>query len=668
MTVPFQRKAVYLLVLFNILPQVGVIPYWSVMCALFFLLLRWRFEGKKLSHHWNWAKYIMAVSSTVVVYSQYGTLFGLEASATLLTLMMSIKLFEFRGYRDAMVITYLCYFLLMTKLLDSQSLFGTLFLVFDVIAITSVLALFHAPGDIGYAKKLVRRSMRMTLQALPLFLMLFFLFPRFSAGFFQNPDEEASVSQFGETVDPGSLSRLFLSDEVVFRATIDQSKQPHMTDLYWRGSVLDQTENGLKWIRSEALKKERRPQPMKHSQVQSGSKWVVQDVFMEPSNEKWLFALDWPRRLEFSHRRQQYTLRYRPGSIYESRSSIKSRLYYRVFSRLDPIEKQPLSQEDRALFMDFEGVEAPQTKALVDSWIEQGLSEDQLVQKISSHFSGNDYRYTLSPPKVKSLDHFMFETKQGVCEHYAASVATMLRMARVPARLVIGFHGAESTLFEDYLIVRQKNAHVWVEYWDSAKQYWQRLDPTSEVAPGRILLGSTFYDNMLSGGATTTNRGDSWWSQLTGREGLGAVWIHTQLTWDQIESAWVGFLLRYNFSYQQELLKKLGWQEVSRWGLFFLTGISLLIGVLGLLHIQKKSTRNEPLLRLYKSLCAALHKKGLDRERNEGPLAFKKRAIHRFPERAEDLNFIFDRIIEGRYADQPVEVSSLRRRVRRLKL
>ena len=74
------------------------------------------------------------------------------------------------------------------------------------------------------------------------------------------------------------------------------------------------------------------------------------------------------------------------------------------------------------------------------------------------------------------LEDFLFEYKSGHCEYFASAMVLMLRTQGVPARLVTGFLGAELNPIEGYYVVRQQNAHAWVEAWVDGK--WRIYDPT----------------------------------------------------------------------------------------------------------------------------------------------------------------------------------------------
>jgi len=83
------------------------------------------------------------------------------------------------------------------------------------------------------------------------------------------------------------------------------------------------------------------------------------------------------------------------------------------------------------------------------------------------------------------MDEFLFKTKAGFCEHYAAAFVVLMRAAGIPARVVTGYQGGEMN--GNYMIVRQANAHAWSEAFIEGA--WRRFDPTGFVAPTRIEQG-----------------------------------------------------------------------------------------------------------------------------------------------------------------------------------
>src|SRR5206468_365886 len=119
------------------------------------------------------------------------------------------------------------------------------------------------------------------------------------------------------------------------------------------------------------------------------------------------------------------------------------------------------------------------------------------------YFKSPGFVYTLSPGPYNSpeLDEFLFERRAGFCEHYAAAFASLMRLANVPSRVIIGYQGGEFNEIGQYLIVRQSDAHAWCEVWLKGRG-WLRVDPTSVIAPDRVNAGlQSFLEAAGTGSA-----------------------------------------------------------------------------------------------------------------------------------------------------------------------
>jgi len=82
------------------------------------------------------------------------------------------------------------------------------------------------------------------------------------------------------------------------------------------------------------------------------------------------------------------------------------------------------------------------------------------------------------------LDAFLFDTKEGYCQHFSGAMALLLRMGGVPARVATGFSPGGYSKRHQAWIVRDTDAHAWVEAWyDSAG--WVTYDPTPAATPAR---------------------------------------------------------------------------------------------------------------------------------------------------------------------------------------
>jgi transglutaminase-like putative cysteine protease len=95
-----------------------------------------------------------------------------------------------------------------------------------------------------------------------------------------------------------------------------------------------------------------------------------------------------------------------------------------------------------------------------------------------------NYSYSISPAIGKNTDkieYFLFESKEGFCQHFATAATLMIRSLNMPARYVIGYkvtaepytetvmENQDTSLLieEGYRPVYDENAHTWVEVYIS---------------------------------------------------------------------------------------------------------------------------------------------------------------------------------------------------------
>lgn len=92
----------------------------------------------------------------------------------------------------------------------------------------------------------------------------------------------------------------------------------------------------------------------------------------------------------------------------------------------------------------------------------------------------NHFRYKLGTPelnRVRPIDDFIFNRKQGHCERFAASLALLLRMSGIPSRIVIGYVPVSRNRFTGWYNIRFKDAHAWTEAYIKGRG-WLQLDAT----------------------------------------------------------------------------------------------------------------------------------------------------------------------------------------------
>src|SRR5690606_28415666 len=76
------------------------------------------------------------------------------------------------------------------------------------------------------------------------------------------------------------------------------------------------------------------------------------------------------------------------------------------------------------------------------------------------------------------LADFLFNVREGHCEYFATAMAIMLRTQGIATRVVNGFSRGEYNEMADVWVVRQRNAHSWVEVYFPGENAWVQFDPT----------------------------------------------------------------------------------------------------------------------------------------------------------------------------------------------
>ena len=626
------------------LPHAEHLPPWvSAECAM---LLLWRVwlarSGKGLPPRWLLLG--IALTSVAAVALSFHSLFGREVGVTLLILLSTLKLLELKALRDAGVMVYLACFIIITNFFYSQSIPTAAFMLFTLTVVLATWVHLYS-GTLGLRPRL-RFAGTLLLQAIPLSLLLFVLFPRIQGPLWGLPQDAYASSGLSDTMSPGSMSKLSLNDSVAFRVSFEGAAPPR-NRMYWRGPVLWDFD-GTTWRRGQTAAT-RVPtlaataQPLRYT------------VTLEPHNKRWLFALDMPASLSIA---SQQT----PDFQILSREAVNKRLRYQAESVLGyraALDESP-RQLQRALRLP-RGLN-PQAQALAAAWRTQHPHDDAaIVGSALTYFNQNGFEYTLEPPLLGAhgIDDFLFRTKQGFCEHYAGAFVYLMRAAGVPARVVTGYQGGEYNALGDYTILRQSDAHAWAEVW-LAERGWQRIDPTAAASPARIESGLSAAVRDTAALPFMLRDPPQWLREL-------------RFNWDALANRWNQWVLGYDTERQFAFLTRLGMEDITwqKMALKMLAGVFILVGLFTLLLLRRLIVRQrDPVQAAWLKLCRKLAKGGLPRAAHEGPQDYAARIAGLRPQRATALHDLAAQYIALRYADRysPAALASFRRAVRAFKL
>jgi transglutaminase-like putative cysteine protease len=615
----------------QLIPLLWVVPIWISAIAAILVIWKILHLMRGIALPPMKAVWLVGVIGFALIWYTKKTLIGEDASIAVLTMLAGCKLMETNRYRDIMITIILCFLLLMAHLLVSQGLGSAIYLVVDVMLMAQLLLQLHPSNNSLFSLRVVGRLL---LIILPVWALLFVAFPRFTVGFWQREVPTARTG-FSDELNPGSISQVAESDEIALRAQVDGDKvRPE--DMYWRGSILSTTD-GLRWVKSS------RPLPVESIRTPAPeASRVSYQVWLEPLFQRWLFTLDYSdvtERVKVSNN-QAYR---RSGFYFEAQRPVVSRVSYSVNASLEAPMQNGLSPIEQKAFLQVPAGLEPEVKALALR-LKSKKSTEESLENIYRYFRTENFQYTLSPGPVPGnrIGGFLFKSKVGFCEHYAAAGALMLRVMGIPARVVVGFQGAERNPLGDYWMVRNKNAHSWTEAWveNAEGGQWKRFDLVSAVTPTRLAMGANFFQGSgtLTGGPENQ------------KDWLGKVKVRAQLLIDAVEMQWVRFLISYDFEYQQNLISKFGVQDASRLTFFVIVAIGLGIFLVILMwSLQRRSKVKDPVLEEWVLFCEKLAKAGMEKRVNEGPLDLMKRAQAHWPQHQAAIEQVIRQFIVLRY-------------------
>lgn len=611
-------------------PHAARVPVWTAALCAFALVLRLYVGWRRRSLPSRWALLVLALAGVAGVFYSYRTLFGRDSGVTLLLVMAALKVLEMRHPRDVNVVIVLCYFLTITNFFYTQTIPTALYTLGAVWVVTATMVSLQHEASPGRPVHIARTSGIMLAQAVPVMLVLFVLFPRIQGPLWGMPQIQSTArSGLSDTMSPGTIADLSLSDEIAFRAQFE-SVPANAQQLYWRGPVMWDYD-GRTWRTGQ-------PTALSSPRYEARSEPLSYAVTLEPHQERWLFLIDLPGRLPPRSllTRDYQVLSFRP---------VRERIRYEAQSLLEyRFGDDALASElQQALQLPPEA--APRALEMAQSWRAEHSDPRALVERALQMFRDEPFVYTLAPPELTKdpVDEFLFETRSGFCEHYASSFTVLMRAAGIPTRVVTGYLGGELNPVDGYLVVRQSEAHAWSEVW-IAGSGWVRIDPTAAVSPIRIQQG-------LANAVPATD-------PLPLFSRVRADWLRgARHTWDAVSNSWNQWVLGYSPERQTRFLSSIGFPQIT-WqdmviALSAATGA--LIFVFAVVMTRRLRARQvDQVQRAWLAFCAAMAARGVQRRLSEGPRDFSRRCMQAVPalrERIEDVAGLYIRLRYGRGRD-----------------
>ena len=329
----------------------------------------------------------------------------------------------------------------------------------------------------------------LALATFGLTLVIFFTIPRVGAGFYQKGfGENIRTSGFSETVNLGEIGPIKRDPSVVMRVELSDSLPQQAGRLYLRGVAFDQYD-GKAWTNRLNYRRAVSEDAAGTFVLRSSRSLTTprlgdtirQNILLEPLDTPVLFAAPFIERISGKFPSVQSDL---TGSVYLPFPS-SSRIEYSVLSRSNSLLPEDLGAEPgvypESVIRHFLQIPS-QPKRIAVLAKEITHTQRTIYDKATAihSFLTHNFRYSLDAPLTEQdqpLEEFLFTRKTGYCEHYATAMVIMLRTIGIPARLVTGFLATEWNEYGNYYVVRQQDAHAWVEV-HLPHSGWTTMDPT----------------------------------------------------------------------------------------------------------------------------------------------------------------------------------------------
>ena len=430
----------------------------------------------------------------------------LAATVHLVLFTAVIKIFSARTYRDYGYLAALSFLMMLASAVLTV---GTTFLVFFTLYVLVAISTFisyeikrgmeaaqRAPEGPYRLPDQNRRALEKALMsaatglAIGIFLLagvLFFVIPRYRTGYLTTLSMQAqNITGFSETVNLGDIRKILRSPMVIMRVMPEESPRNYI-GVKWRGVTLDSF-NGKKWFNDNADRISVPAESYQHFAVPTPNGWEHRPhhplryrVLRAAISTDVLFAAAEPRELSGV----RLLSIDETGSLHNPQNISVPFAYDVVSDAGQPTARQleaastQYPDEIRLVYLRLPHTMDPRVSELARTVTASTTNNYARAMAIQAYLRDN-FQYTLDPPAIEPEDpvgSFLFRSKSGYCEYFAAAMAVMLRTLNVPSRLVNGFQtGSYNRIGKDF-VVRARDAHSWVEVYFTGYG-WIPIDPT----------------------------------------------------------------------------------------------------------------------------------------------------------------------------------------------
>jgi transglutaminase-like putative cysteine protease len=641
------RDVLFLLAVigWTLAPHFSHLPWWCPLLTVVVILWRARLAVASAALPGRWPLIGVLLLAMALTWWSHRTLLGKDAGITMLVVLMVLKTLELRARRDALVVFFLGFFIVLTNFLYSQSMAVAATMLVSVWGLLTALVLAHMPVGRPPLARAGAVAARAALLGAPIMVVLFMLFPRMPP-LWAVPQDTLAKTGLSGSLRMGGIAELALDESIAFRVRFDGDARPPSAALYWRGPVLARFD-GIEWSRLEPSYSNA---PRRGAQLRVSGQPLGYEMTLEPNRLPLLPLLeatpasdaDAPR-LDGQRAFMRGDLQWSTDRPVTDRLRLTARAY--LEHRHGPLTDE-LSLRD---YTDLPPGYNPRTLAWAEALRNEprhaAATSAELIDAVMLHIR-RGFTYTLTPGTYGddnegrfSIDEFWLDRRQGFCEHFSTAFVVVMRALDIPARVVTGYQGADTDLQDGFHVVRNSYAHAWAEVWIEGRG-WVRVDPTAAVAPERVVSSRALrpQPGVMAGAITALNP---------------ALMLNWRKTWESLNNHWNQWVLNYSRSQQFDLLKDLGvrspsWEDLAYLLIGLLSGASLL----GAAWAWWDRHRRDPWQRLHARIVRRLAALGLVAEAHEPPRRLAARARGQFGAAGEGLAAQLEALDRQRYGRQ----------------
>lgn len=490
----------------------------GVVSTIFFvsvLIVGWFLEDSR----WQISERVGTVAIFIVVPLFYidrkyqitgfgGSVADLAAMlAKVILVLATIKLLQRKADRDWLFLYLMAFFeVLLAAGLSISPLYLASLILYLLVTICAIVtfeirktsASVNRNSDYKKTEKKENTFAKIPLARLPLTAIsllvliivfaapLFFSLPRVGgAGLGSNQKGLSNVTGFSDSVNLGEIGSLLQNDQIVMRARIDKTDGRNLGALHWRGVALDTFDN-KRWSKSKKdfresfVKLERGFFLIDYPQANAAS--TIQTIYLEPIDTPVLFALSRPLAIEGNLPSELY--KDSEGAITFQRGN-SERLSYKVNSDRSLPDASALKSDNENYpsetkrYLQLPAKLDERITVLTTQITEKQANRYDKAKAVENYLQTQfGYSLEMRAGGEEPLADFLFNVRTGHCEYFATAMAIMLRTQGIATRIVNGFQQGEYNETADVFVIKQKDAHSWVEVYFPRENVWVPFDPT----------------------------------------------------------------------------------------------------------------------------------------------------------------------------------------------